>query len=358
MSMVFLTNRRKAGQAAAGSIGLALAWGALLAQPAVGHAQQLPPLPLVSDSLVKVIDHQEESVLEIVVGPAQLRTDGHHLRLPIQLIRLPFTGWLHGYEWEVIDPQGEPLPRDLLHHVNLIAPDQRELFFPTPRRVMAAGRETTGEKMPKLFGYPVEAGTRLLAIAMLARPIERDYPEVYVRVRLSYTREGDAFIRPRAVYPFHMDVMGAVGPKSFSIPPGGTVRSWSGSPAVDGRILAIGAHLHDNARFIRLEDETEGKVLWETEPEITADGHVKRVTIDQLWIRGGIKLRKDHRYRIVVAYDNSTEAYDPEPGMGEIGGLIMVASDAVWPKLDRNDPEYMADLKNMLEEPYRLTSNK
>ncbi len=323
-----------------------------LAGPA--GAQTPPSLPEGRSELVQIIDHPEDRVLELVVGPAELSTEGHHVRLPVQLVELPFEGWLHGFEWEITDPRGQKLPDELLHHINLIDPDQRELFSPIARRVMAAGRETTKQELPRLLGYPVESGARVLVSAMFARPTGRDYKEVYLHVHLSYSREGDGLVRPREVYPFYLDVMGPVGRKSFPIPPGGTVRSWTGSPAVDGRILAIGAHLHDYALFIRLEDVTEGRVVWETKPNRDPDGHVLSVPTGHLWWRGGVKIYKDHEYRIVVEYENATDRYDPEPGMGEIGGLILASGGAEWPVFDRHHPTYVADLTNTLEAPQKL----
>ncbi len=328
-----------------------LAPGALAGPVEARAAQSLATL---GSELVNIVDHPDDRVLELVIGPAQLATQGHHLRLPIQLIELPFEGWLHGFEWEITDSEGQRLPDDLLHHINLIDPDRRELFSPTPRRVAAAGRETTKQEMPHLIGYPVQPGTRFLVSVMFARPTERDYEEVYLHARLIYSLKADDLLKPRDVYPFYLDVMGPVGPKSFDIPPGGTVRSWTGSPAIDGRILAIGAHLHDHALFIRLEDVTEGKVVWETEPNRAPDGHVTGVSTAHLWWRGGVKIYKDHQYRILVEYENSTDSFNPEPGMGEIGGMLLASGDAEWPELDRRDPDYMADLNNTLEAPEKL----
>ncbi len=313
-----------------------------------------PDLPEGRDDLIELVDHPEERVLEMVVGPAALRSTERHLRLPIQLVELPLEGWLHGFEWEITDAEGKKLPDALLHHVNLIDPDRRELFSPIPRRVLAIGAETARQELPRLLGYPVETGTRLLVSAMFARPTGVDYDAVYLRVRLFYTDRGQVQVAPRDVYPFYLDVMGPVGRKSFTIPPGGTVRSWTASPAVDGRIVAVGAHLHDRARLIRLEDLTAGEVIWETEPVRDETGRVTGVPTALLWGSGGVSIYKEHRYRLVVEYENPTDRPDPEPGMGEIGGLILVAADAEWPPLDRSNPAYVADLTNTLEAPVKI----
>ncbi len=95
-------------------------------------------------------------------------------------------------------------------------------------------------------------------------------------------------------------------------------------------------------------------MVWETEPNRDADGHVTGVPIAHLWWRGGVKIYKDHQYRIVVEYENPTDSYDPERGMGEIGGVILASGDAEWPELDRLDPIFVADLTNTLEAPEKL----
>jgi hypothetical protein len=249
------------------------------------------------------------------------------------------------------DADGNALPDRLLHHVNLIDPDNRELFSTIPRRVMAAGRETKSEKMPGLLGYPLAAGTRVLISAMFAPLADASYEGVYLHIELDYTPADDhGWIRPRNVFPFYLDVMGPVGEKEFPLPPGTHGMSWEGSPAIDGRILAIGGHMHDHADWIRLEDVTAGKVVWESEPELADDGGVTGVPTGKLWWRGGVRIYRDHVYRISVQYTNPLEGPAPDGAMGALGGILLAGGDA-WPEFDRMDPDYIADLRNTLEKP-------
>lgn len=319
-----------------------------------GLTQSARPLDEVSDRLVEVIDHPDQEVLEIVIGPATLHGGGPHLRLPIQLARIPFEGWLHGFEWTVTDGRGNALPDDLLHHVNLIDADHRELFAPIARRVMAAGRETKKQEAPHLVGYPVGAGNRLIVSAMFASPEADGQLDAYLHVRLFYTKRGESLIAPRDVYPFYLDVMGPVGLKDFPVPPGRTVKSWEGSPAIDGRILAIGGHLHDYAREIRLEDVTAGKTIWKAQPKVDDQGRVVGVPTAHLWWKLGVRVHRDRRYRIVAVYENPTDRPTPNGGMGAIGGILLPSGDAEWPDLDRQDPAYLADLRNTLAAPEEL----
>lgn len=341
-----------------------LAGAALLVLPAApglapASGQMEPPAldveenELLGEDLIRVEDRPEEGALEVIVGPVSLEAGGPHLRTRVQLVELPIRGWLHGFTWEIRDAGGRPLPDDLLHHVNLIDPDARELFAPIPRRVVAAGRETKTQELPGLLGYPLEEGTRVLVSAMFANPTPRDVREAYLHVRLFYSEDGDHLIDPRTVYPFYLDVMGPVGPKEFDVPPGRTAVSWEGSPAIPGRILGIGGHVHDHADTLRLVDVTEGEVLWETAPSVDEEGRVTGVPASKLWWRGGVKVEPDHTYRIEVVYRNPLDRPAPDRGMGAIGGILLASGAAEWPALDRTDHAYAADLRNTLEEPFR-----
>ena len=332
-----------------------LAAGALLGGAGALEAQaEPPPLPEISD-LVRVEDHPEDGILTLVFGPVNLPADGGHLRSPVQLVGLPIEGWLHGFNWEMRDGAGERLSPDLLHHVNFIDPDNRELFSPIPRRIMAAGRETREQMMPKLLGYPLAPNSRILITVMFANPTDEDQPAAYLHVNLSYSGPDDRMFDPRDVYPFYMDVTGPVGLRDFAIPPGTTQKSWEGSPAIDGRLLAIGGHVHDYADWIRLEDVTEDDIVWETEPEYAEGqpGRVVSVPTGEFWWRGGVKIFKDHVYRITVQYTNPHDEPTPDGGMGALGGIVW-ADEAAWPPFNRNDVVYAEDLKNTLEAPEKL----
>jgi hypothetical protein len=310
----------------------------------------VPELP-AGNELVEVVNHPDERVADFVIGPLNLPADMGHLRLPIQIAEMPVDGWLHGFRVSMEDASGAALPMDLLHHVNFIDPDKRDVFAPIARRVLAAGRETNEKMMPSLLGYPIQAGDRMIISAMFGNPVGRDFPNAYLRVRISYSLEEDGIVQPRDVYPFYLDVMGPVGAKDFAVPPGKTVHAYEASPAIEGRILGIGGHLHDYATVLRLEDVTNGKVLWEAEPRYDGHGRLTGVSESRLWRTGGIKVRPDHVYRIYVEYDNPLPHAAPDGGMGEIGGVIWASKDVVWPEFRRDDPIYVADLINTIEAP-------
>ncbi len=262
--------------------------------------------------------------------------------------RIPASGWLRGYRTELVDATGDTVPSVLLHHMNLMTPDRRELFSPIMQRVAAAGSETAPVTMPRMLGYPVAAGERLLLKAMLHNPTGVDYDGVRVRVRMPFT-SGDARLAPLHVFPFYLDVMPPAGTHAYDLPPGRSEKSWEGSPAVAARILALGGHLHKYAKSLRLEDVTRGKVLWETTPIVDGDDNVIGMPQDYLIRRLGIKLDPSHTYRLTAVYDNPTGDTIPDGAMGAAGGIVLVDRDAAWPGVDPADPQYALDVETHVE---------
>ncbi len=315
---------------------------------------EAPELPEADGELVAVRTLTDERLVEFDIGPLELTAGMQHLRLPIQLAVFPVDGWIHGFEVEMVDGQGNAIPMDLLHHVNFIDPDKRELFSTIARRVMAAGRETLREKLPGLIGYPVSDGDRMLIASMFANPLAEDYLDAHLIVRFHYSTESDGFLQPRDVYPFYLDVMGPIGGKDFPVSPGKTVQHWEGKPAVDGRILGIGGHLHDHASKLTLVDMTTGKTIWEAEPDVNAEGRVTGVPSGSFMWTLGRKIYADHTYRISVEYDNPLDVPAPDGGMGAIGGVVWVGKNTEWPEFDRGDDMYVADLINTLQAPANL----
>lgn len=298
----------------------------------------------------EVENDAEAGELVVIVGPVNLPAHaGHHdvEQPPLVTAIVPVDGYIYGFAIEMVDAGGEPITQELLHHVNLIDPDHRELFSPISRRLFAAGSETQPASLPFWLGVPVKEGQRLNISAMFYNPTDTDYPAARLRVVLKYRDEG--WIFPMAVYPVYIDVMGYLGEKDFDLPPGRYERSWVGSPAVPGRLLAASGHLHDYALSLRFEDVTEGEILWETEPITDEDGQVKAVPVGKFWWQLGIHLDPEHTYRLTAVYDNPTGATIPAGGMGVLGGVFRPAAGKEWPAADPNSPDYVADLVSTRE---------
>ena len=297
---------------------------------------------------LKVIVDPARSELVLELPPVDLPAHtGHHGggdQPPTQYGVIPVSGWLHGYDVELVDKTGRQIPRELLHHVNIIAPDRRELFSPIMQRIGAAGTETSPVHLPRLLGYPVGRGDRIVLAGMLHNPGDESYEAVRIRVRLPLTSTR-RWIDPIRVYPFYLDVMPPASVHRFDLPPGRSEQSWEGRPAVSGRILGMGGHLHRYAVALRFQDVTTGKVLWETSPVLDESGEVEGMPQHRLWWRLGIPIDAQHTYRLTAIYENPTSEMIPDGGMGALGGIILPARGTVWPGVDPSNEEYRLDVR-------------
>ncbi len=307
-----------------------------------------PDLPIGRDDLIRIERDHSAHTIEFIIGPVRLRPDVSVVSIPVQMTSLPIDGWLHGFEVALRDGDGLPLDLDLLDHVTFVDPDDRELFSPTARRLVAATPGIRKAGSPGLIGYPVEAGDRVLISAEFVPRPEEEIREAFLHVKFSYSLEGENLIEPRNVYPFHIGVMGFTGNRAFVVPPGRSKRSWQGSPAVEGRVLALGGHVDDYATRLRLVDVSTGTVVWDVVPDSDAQGRVKGIPINEMWWGLGRRITPDHIYRIEVEYDNPHPESAPAGGRGEIGGIILVEKGIAWPRLDPGDPDYAEDLTAFL----------
>jgi hypothetical protein len=180
---------------------------------------------------------------------------------------------------------------------------------------------------------------------MLHNPTAQSYTGVKIRVHMPYTT-ADAWLRPLSAYPFYLDVMPPAGEThAYDLPPGYSEKSWEGRPAVAGRILGVGGHLHQYGLALRLEDLTAGKVIWEAQPILDEDGNLIGMPVKKFFWRLGVKVRPDHTYRLTAIYDNPTGEVIPDGAMGALGGVFLPARGAAWPVIDPAHPEYQLDLR-------------
>ncbi len=285
----------------------------------------------------------EQFTVETSPVPLPAGGDHHQVRPPAPVrTQLPVDGWLRGFSYELVDENGQRLPTQLLHHVNLIAPERRDLFSPIMLRVGAAGPETPPYSVPRFLGLPVHRGDSLLVTAMLHNPTGTSYEGVRLRIHLDVS-QGTPWMKPLSVQPLYLDVMPPAGVHSFDLPAGRSTKSWEATPAIAARLLAAGGHMHQYGTSLRLEDVTTGDLLWETRPEVGKKGEVERMPF-RYFLPFGLKLDPEHVYRLTAEYDNPTGKVLVSGGMGAIGGIVIPVSGGVWPSVARGDSVYQHDV--------------
>lgn len=310
------------------------------------EGMQAAPVNLAGDAVEPVQYDMETGEVVLVMDPVELPAMAGHdaiQQAAALTAEMPVDGWLNGYTVEVVDAQGKAVPRSTIHHVNIMAPDRREFFSDIMQRVGAVGSETDPVRLPRLLGYPIQRGERMVVIAEMHNPTDRAYEGARIVVRMPHT-PANAWPKPIAVQPFYMDVTPPSAPHSFDLPPGRTEVGWEAKAPMAGRILGMGGHLHNHSVELRLEDRTANKVVWRTEPVLDDAGMLVGMPQDMFLLRLGLPLEEGHTYRLVAVYENPTGETIVNGGMGALGG-ILVPDGETWPKADPQNPEYVADVQ-------------
>jgi hypothetical protein len=152
-----------------------------------------------------------------------------------------------------------------------------------------------------------------------------------------------------SVWPMHFESSFVAGESNaFDLVPGRSVHKAEFTMPVSGRLLAVGGHLHDYGKSLRLIDCRSGKTLVLLKARRDREGHM--LAVDR-FIYGynddALRLERGHRYRIEAEYDNPTGKVIAEGGMGSLGGPLEVEDPGDWPALDRSDPQLVLDLGNL-----------
>jgi hypothetical protein len=331
-----------------------LVWSSILAAVLATGAGQGPVEPKVTVS----VDSSRKELI-VTAGPFDLPNtppmENHAMMdhgashdTPIQRFEWPMEAWLRGFELELKDGQGNPVPRDVIHHMIMVNFSRRMLLYPAPERLLGAGTETEDIKVPKTIGVPLTPGMDLGMYVAWHNDTGKDLHGVYLTLRMLWTPKNQ---NPQPVnsLPIYMDVNLTVGgSNTFDVPPGRSEKAYEFTLPVGGRLLGVGGHLHDYGVGVRLEDAETGKVLTRVEATRDSAGKVSKVSRELFAVRGdGLKLEANHRYRVVGVYDNPTGETLVKGAMAHMSGLFTPDDMSKWPKIDETDPDYQRDLASL-----------
>jgi hypothetical protein len=268
----------------------------------------------------------------------------HAFNMPVYRFTWPAGGLIRGFRLRMFDADGKPLSRRLLHHVNLIHLDRRQLPHAAVERTMAAGQETEDVILPRSVGVRIDAGEEMGLLTGWSNETGAELPGVIME--LEFPRLPDRLVpRPLEVRPVAFDVGFNAGlPDAFDLEPGRNVHQREFVLPLSGRFLGIGGHLHDYARSLELIDAETGKVLVSLRPRLDQQGKLLSVSRKLFGVNGdGLRLEAGRRYRVVVVYDNPTGQKLEQGGMAVLGGIFAPDDMADWPAVNRNDPTYLGD---------------
>src|SRR5688572_32106394 len=113
-----------------------LVWSAALAASLVTDTAGISP----SREVMITVDSSRKQLV-LTAGPFDLPTmppmDEHAMMdrsmahdMPIEHFDWPIEGWLRGFELELRDGQGNPVPRRVIHHMIMVNFSRRMLLYP------------------------------------------------------------------------------------------------------------------------------------------------------------------------------------------------------------------------------------
>jgi hypothetical protein len=266
----------------------------------------------------------------------------------LQRFEWPIDGWFRGFRVELRDAAGREVPPHVMHHMIMVNFSRRQLLYSAAERLMGTGTETEEVTVPKTIGVPMEPGMKLGMYIAWHNDTGRDLEGVQLKLRMLWTPKNQN-PQPVNALPIYMDVNLTVGgTNTFDVPPGKSSKAYEFTLPTGGRLLGVGGHMHDYGTRVRLEDGETGKVLTQVTAERTPEGKLIRVSRKLFGVSGkGLRLKANHRYRVVAEYDNPTGETRVKGAMASMVGLFVPDDIRRWPAINPRDPIYQRDLASL-----------
>ena len=266
----------------------------------------------------------------------------------LQRFEWPVDGWFRGFRVELTDGQGRLVPTHVMHHMIMVNFSRRQLLYAAAERLMGTGTETEEVSVPKTIGVPMTPGMKLGMYIAWHNDTGKDLEGVNLKLTMLWTPKNQN-PPPVNALPIYMDVNLTVGgTNTFDVPSGKSTKAYEFTLPVGGRLLGVGGHMHDYGTLVRLEDAKTGKVLTQVVARRAPDGKLIKVSRKLFGVSGkGLRLRANHRYRVVAEYDNPTGEMRVKGAMASMVGLFVPDDMKRWPSIDPRDPTYRRDLASL-----------
>jgi hypothetical protein len=266
----------------------------------------------------------------------------------VQRFEWPVEGWFRGFRVSLTDAEGRSVPNHVIHHMVMVNFSRRQLLYSAAERLMGIGTETGEVTVPKTIGVPMKPGMGLGMYIAWHNDTGKDLEGVQLKLTMLWTPKNQN-PRPLNALPIYMDVNLTVGgTNTFDVPPGKSSKAYEFTLPTGGRLLGVGGHMHDYGSRVRLEDAETGKVLTQVVAERAPDGKLIKVSRKLFGVSGkGLRLKANHRYRVVGEYDNPTGELRVKGAMASMVGLFVPDDMKRWPGIDPRDPTYRRDIASL-----------
>jgi plastocyanin len=266
---------------------------------------------------------------------------GFNVKFPKAPVRAPgVDGYVVGMTADLVDRRSRRITiRDVMPHRRARLPRRGACSSPNGEPIYGTGEEQQKLRFPPGYGYRIRPSDRWRITAMLMSHGTRA-KNAYIRYRVT-VRTGTKLT---PVSPFWVRANGCGRQVSYPIHGGAPLGSTSKRQYLwrvpfDGRIVAVGGHLHGGARNLTLsQPRCRGRRLLDTAPRFGMPDHPyyrarpilhEPGPVDTRYFlsRTGIPVRKGERLRVTGSYEGS----QPHPRVMAIMH-VYVARDRTAPR--------------------------
>ena len=294
--------------------------------------------PVSKTARLSISNDTAAQQMTVRVGPLNLPAHSDHMTVaqpPVFFLTIPFDGWLIAYHPGLTDNRGLPLPNKLLHHAAFYNTERPDFLCSNKdEHIFGAGGEMNDWPALSGFGYAVRKGDRIRISAMFANPTSKNYPDVFLEVRMGYKIAQPGEPALKNVYPAWFDVM-ECGDSTYTLPPGESMKTGRFKLRFSGKLLGVGGHLHDYGEWLVLKDTTANTTLATLEATTDPSGRVLAMPVESFAAQGGYALAKGEVLAVTDAYNNPTEKEIEDGAMGIIVGYFLPDDDAALAALRR-----------------------
>jgi plastocyanin len=284
----------------------------------------------------------ETRTLKLRYGPVHM--GAYNVEFPKAKVRAPRAdGYVTHMTASLVDRRGRPITiRDvMLHHLVFHRAGPRPELGPCTSRngeaIYGTGEENEDLRVPGGYGYRVRKADDWRMTAMLMSHSERSI-DAYIQYKVTFVTGRSM----QSVQPFWVRANGCGSQVSYAVlgdggPGSSYTRSYDWEVPFDGRIVAVGGHLHGGAQDMWMTQPRCGnRRILDTSPHFAMPDHLYyRVRpilhepgpFDTRYFmsREGIPVRKGEIIRLNARYDNSA----PHPRVMAISHVYLANDKAL-----------------------------
>jgi plastocyanin len=302
----------------------------------------LPLVVLIALAVAAAPARADTRMLTLRYGPVHM--GGYNVEFPKAAVRAPkLDGYVTHMTASLVDRRGREITiRDvMLHHLVFHRRAPRPALGPCTSRggeaIYGTGEENEDLRLPAGYGYRIRKGDKWRVTAMLMSHSERSI-DAYIRYKVTVVTG-----RPmQRVEPFWVRANGCGAQVSYAVlgdggPSSSYRRSYDWRVPFDGRIVAVGGHLHGGARDMWMsQPRCQNRRILDNSPHFAMPDHLYYTArpilhepgpFDTRYFmsRTGIPVRKGEVIRLNADYDNSV----PHPRVMAISHVYLAPERAI-----------------------------